>query len=388
MKRIGLTLAAIIIVFSGIAMAQTADEEYIKAMQEADNCKKVAGLKSFLSKYSGQGSKYENFAWAYLCMTPCATKSAQESIQAGEKALSMSGLDDDIKLQLMMNISTIATNAKQFDKASEYGRKIMELGKTNKEKDPAEAAKWTKVQGAGYLLIGQAAEKAADYAGASDSYIQAYQLLKNPQVTAMIKKLGKTLYDAKKYPEAEKVFRNFYASAQDPESAILLGQTLYRGGKTAEALQIFKQAYAKKRSGELAYNMGIILANMAKTDPSVKSEAVNMLIEASFLYPAQSKQALGMAQNLFVGDSADLKENQAKIAEHAKAFEELTKTFNEKFGNKSEDELTEMDKKTMKKLNDAIAAEQDAINKLQSQQGSVIEKFSKLVSQVKARLGK
>ncbi len=388
MKRIVTTLAALVIVFSGLAMAQTADEEYIKAMQEADNCKKVAGLKAFLSKYSGQGSKYENFAWTYLCVTPCASKSAQESIQAGEKALALPGLDQDTRLQLMMTVASLATNSGMFDKAKESSKQIIELGKTNKASNPSEAAKWTKVQGAGYFLLGQVGEKMGDPAAASDAYIQAYQLLKDPKVAAMLKKLGKTLYDAKRYGDAEKVFRNFYAAAQDSESAVILGQTLYKGGKTDEALQIFKETYAKKKTGELAYNIAIILANKAKTNPSFKSEAINMLIEASFLNKAQSQQCLGMAQNLFLGDNKDLQANQAKIAEHAKAVDELTKTFNEKYGNKTEEDLSDSEKKTMKKLSEAITAEQDAMNKLQSEQSSVLTKFNQIVSQVKSRLGK
>jgi len=388
MKRTLLTTAVLLLLVAGAAFAQSADEEYIKAMQLSDNCQKAQALKAYLGKYAGQGTTYENYAWAYYCLTPCPSKPAQESIQAGEKALGMSGIDDTTRIQLLANLSTISAASGQYDKAKGFGQKLADFGRSMRDKNPAQAADWNKVIVAGYLLIGDSAEKAKDYSGAADAYIAAFQVKKDPKVSATLKKLGKTLYDSQRYQEAEKIFRNFYAAAPGPESAVILGQTLYKAGKTDEALRIYKEAYAKRKSGELAYNIGIILANKAKTDASARQEAMMMLIEAGILYPAQSKQCLGMAQNLFLGDNKELKESFAKIEEHNKALQELTKTFNERFGDKSEDDLSDSDKRTMRKLNEAIAAEQEAINKIQAEQKSVLDKFNQLIAQVRAKLGK
>lgn len=388
MKKITWTAVIMLLTLAGLVLAQSADEEYIRAMQLNDPCQKTQALKAYLSKYSGKGTTYEHYAWAFLCLTPCPSKSDQESIQAGEKALAMAGIDDNTKVELLMTLSALYSRANQTEKANSYAEQLIAFAKANREKDPSQSLQWTKIMGAGYLLIGQAHEKAKNLSAAADAYINAYQLIKDPKISASLRKIGKTLYDGQRYAEAEKIFRHFYAAAQDSESAIILGQTLFKSGKTDEALKIFKEAYARKKSGELAYNIGIILANKAKTDASVTQEAINVLIEAGLLYPPQSKQALGIANSLFLGDNKELKESFAKIEEHKKAIEELTKTFNDRFGDKSEDELSDREKQALQKLREAIATEQEAINKLQAQQKSVIDKFNQLVAQVKARLGK
>jgi len=377
-----MTLAIAVLLAVNLA-AQTADEEYLKAMQLSDNCQKIQALEAYIAKYAGQGTANEHWAYAYYCLTPCATKNVQKAIEFGEKALTMSGLDEQTKLGLMSTVASLYSNSGQYDKAKAAAQKIIDYGKSS-----SDAAKGAQITGAGYLLIGQFAEKAADYGTAADNYITAYGILKNPKVADFVKKLGNTLYSQQKFADAEKVFRAFYASAQDAQSAVILGQTLYKAGKIDEALGIYREAYAKKRSGELAYNIAIILHSEAKKKPSLKPEAINALIEASLLYPPQSKALLGTAQNLFLSDSPELKDSYAKIEEHNKAIAELTKTYNEKFGNKTEDDLTDSEKNTMRKLNAAIDAEKQAIAQIQGEQKGILDKFNQLVAQVRAKIGK
>ena len=168
----------------------------------------------------------------------------------------------------------------------------------------------------------------------------------------------------------------------------MLAQTLYKQGKTTEALAIYREAYAKKRTGGLAQNIAIILNAQVKTDPSKTMEAVNANIEAAFLVPAQQKNFLGQAQNLFVGQDKELASSYAKIEEHKKAIEEFNKTIDTKFEGKSEDDLSDGDKRLLKTLNANIEAENQAIAKIQASQKGVLDKFNALVAQVKARLGK
>lgn len=390
MKKMLVTLTVLVILLSGLAMAQDANEEYIKIMQMSDNCQKVAGLKAFLAKYSGQGSQYENYAWAYLCVLPCNSKTADETVKAGEKALAAGGFDDDMKVTIMATICQTYVGAGQMDKAKAEANQLMEFAHGKKTSDAANAAKWAKLEGAGHVLIGQALEK-TDPAGAADEYINAYQIGKDPGVAALLGKLGKTLYDAGKYADAEKIFRQFYATAQDAESAVILGQTLYKAGKTDEALAIYKEAYGKKKTANLASNIAIILNNKLKTDPSVKEQTIDMFIEAGLLYKPntkESKNMLGMAQNLFIGDNPELKAAKGKVDEHNEAIKQYTQTYNERFGGKSEDDMTDLEKSTAKKLQAAIDQEKAAIEQINSQLKSVIDKFNQRVVQVRARMGK
>ena len=100
---------------------------------------------------------------------------------------------------------------------------------------------------------------------------------------------------------------------------------------------------------------------------------------ASFLYPAQAQNALGMAQNLFFTSSPDAKINDVinKIQEKQKKIDELTKSFNTKFADKNEEELTDAEKAEMKKILADIDAVKAEIAKLQSSSSEMTAKWTK-----------
>jgi archaellum component FlaC len=86
----------------------------------------------------------------------------------------------------------------------------------------------------------------------------------------------------------------------------------------------------------------------------------------------------------------DLKYNETvlEIQNKAKELEELTNLFNERFGDKNEEELSEREKKRLKEMLTEIEALKAEIEKLKKQQESVIAKFNQLVEETKKRLGK
>ena len=104
MKRTLFATLTLLFVLAGLAAAQTPDEEYLQAMQLSDNCKKVQALDAYIAKYAGQGTTNEHWAYAYYCLTPCASKNAQKAAEYGEKALGMAGIDAQTKLALMAMI--------------------------------------------------------------------------------------------------------------------------------------------------------------------------------------------------------------------------------------------------------------------------------------------
>ncbi|MGZ7065780.1 MAG: tetratricopeptide repeat protein, partial [Candidatus Aminicenantales bacterium] len=211
---------------------------------------------------------------------------------------------------------------------------------------------------------------------------------KDPSISKHLNNLANTLSNAQKYAEAEKVFREFYAADKGPESASLLAQTLYKQGKVDEALTIYREAYAKKRTANLAQNIAVILNKEVKTKPSLKDQTIDALIEAGLLIPAKQKDYFQAAQNLYISKSPELASINAQIEEHNKNIADMTKTYNDKYGTKSEDELTGPEKVSMKKLNDAIESEKRAIDQIKASQTGVMEKFNQLVAQARARIGK
>jgi hypothetical protein len=370
-------------VLTGLAVAQSADEDYLKAMQISDNCQKAKALEAYIGKYAGQGTTNEHWAYAYYCLTPCASTDPAKAAAAGEKALGMDGIDGGTRLQLLATVPTLFNKAGQADKADAAAHKLIDFGKSQ-----SDAKLSSQLQAGGYAMIGQFAEKAGNVGKAAENYIKAYGIYKDASISKQLNGLANSLYKSGKFAEAEQVFRQFYAADQGPESAALLGQTLYKQNKIDEALAIFKEGYAKKKTGSLAQNIAVILNAQVKTDPSKTMEAVNANIEAAFLVPAQQKNFLGMAQNLFVGQDKELASSYAKIEEHKKAIEEFNKTIDTKFAGKSEEDLSATDKRLLQTLNGNIEAENQAIAKIQASQKGVLDKFNALVAQVKARLGK
>ena len=383
MKRTLIAVMTLGLLCAGLAVAQSPDEEYLKAMQIADNCQKVQALEAYLAKYAGQGTTNEHWAYAYYCLTPCASKNAVKAAEYGEKALGMAGIDGATKLQLTIAIPQLYYSAGQAAKGEAGARKLIDFGKS-----VSDAKKAAQLQAAGYLLIGQFAEKSGDFGGAAENYITAYGILKDPSISKQLNGLANTLYKGGKYAEAEQVFRQFYAADKGPESAALLGQTLHKQGKVDEALVIYREGYAKKRTAGLAQNIAIILNSQVKTDPSKTAEAIDANIEAALLNASQQKNFLGQAQNLFVGQDKELAASYGKIEEHNKAIEEFTKTYNSKIEGKSEDDLSDSDKRILKQLEANIEAEKQAIAKIQAGQKGVLDKFNARVAQVRQRLGK
>jgi hypothetical protein len=383
MKRTLIAVMTLGLLCAGLAVAQSPDEDYLKAMQISDNCQKVQALEAYLAKYAGQGTTNEHWAYAYYCLTPCASKNAVKAAEYGEKALGMAGIDDATKLQIIIAIPQLYYSAGQAAKGDAGARKLIDFGKS-----VGDAKKASQLQAAGYLLIGQFAEKSGNFGAAAENYITAYGILKDPSISKQLNSLANTLYKGGKYAEAEQVFRKFYEADKGPESAALLGQTLHKQGKVDEALVIYREGYAKKRTPSLAQNIAIILNGQVKTDPSKTAEAIDANIEAGLLNTAQQKNFFGQAQNLFVGQDKELAASYGKIEEHNKAIEEFTKTYNSKIEGKSEDDLSDSDKRILKQLEANIEAEKQAIEKIQAGQKGVLDKFNARVAQVRQRLGK
>jgi tetratricopeptide (TPR) repeat protein len=383
MKRTLFATVTLMLVLVGLAAAQTPDEDYLKAMQLSDNCQKVKALEAYIAKYAGQGTTNEHWAYAYYCLTPCASKNGQKAAEYGEKALGMAGIDAQTKLGLMATIPELYHSAGLNDKAEAAARKLIDFGKSQ-----SDAKVGAQLQAGGYVMIGQFAEKGGDYGKAAENYITAYGIFKDPSISKQLNGLAATLYKNGKFADAEKVFRQFYAADKGPDSAALLAQTLDKQGKEEEALNVYKEAYARKKDARLAYNIAIILNRQVKSNPAKTAETINALIEAALLNPQQSKALLGGAQNLFVGQDKELASSYAKIEEHKKAIEEFNKTIDRKFGGKTMDDLSESDKRLLKTLNDNIEAENQAIAQIVASQKGVLDKFNALVAQVRSKLGK
>jgi tetratricopeptide (TPR) repeat protein len=376
MKKTVLTTLSLLLLITIPLISQnnSADDLYIKAMTSTDQNERVQLLKTYVQKYAGQGTTYENFAYAYLCTLPFK-KTPREAAEYGEKAISLGGLDDSLNYNLYITVS---------GSYSQLGQNAIQIAKSNKTKKDSEhtPAQWTQLEGAGYYAQAQAQEKTKDFSGALNSYISSYNILKNKQIAQSVAKMGKALYNAKSYKDAEKALKFTSSLFNDFGNTYLYAKTLHRNGKKDDALNMYKKAYIKEKNGDIAYNVGIILAGKSKSNPAVAGEAIKFLLDASFLSTANSKKAMSLAENIFFFTAnKDLKYNEKvqEISAKSKKIEELTNSFNQKFGEKEEEDLTDEEKKEMKSILSQIDAEQKAIEKLQKEQAAALEKFKALI---------
>jgi tetratricopeptide (TPR) repeat protein len=375
------------------AQEDTADQAYIKAVTTQDIGQKAGLLKEWISKYSGQGSQYENFAYATLVITQYPGKTPQETITYGEKAIQLGGLDELTVCQVSLTISTLFSQSGQNpDKAKTYAAKVIQTAQAakGKESERENAKQWNTLIGAGNYASGQAMEKAGDFNGASKAYIDSFKILKNAQIIMNIKTMGKALYDAKNYAAAEAPFRFACKESPDFGSLAILAKTLFRLGKKDDALTFFKQAYGKQKNGDIAYNIGILLAGKAGSNASAANEAIKYLLEASFLSQTNTKKAMDLAQGLFFNTARkDLRYNEKVklFAENGQKLQQKTESFNAKYGEKAEDDLSDKEKREMEIMLAEITELQESTNKLEGEAQAALAQFNQLIEQTKKTLG-
>lgn len=382
------TLTLFVLLASVLPAQNSGSDAYVKAMTTPDANEKARLLKEYIA--NNPGAQYENFAAAELCTLPYNGKTASETIRYGERALELGGLDALKKCQVLVMVANAYIGQGQnLPKAGDYAAQIVQTAKANKNSDLAPAATWNQLIGAGSYLQGQALEKAKNYRGAVDAYIEAYNILKNPQIIQDLKKLGKALYDGKAYGDAEKALKIAAADSKDFASIYLYANALNKNGKTEEALSNYKMAYMKQKSGAIAFNIGIILAKKAERDTSLTDETLKYLLDASFLSEANSQKAMQMAESLYFLSKKDLKynENVKELQQRSQKLEELTSTFNKKFGEKEEEDLSAAEKSEMESMLKQIEAEQEAIKRLEADTQAALEGFQQLIEKTKERLG-
>jgi hypothetical protein len=386
MKRILLLTVCFSLFLGGMAFAQSADEVYIKAMQAQNMAEKTKLLKEYVSQYAGKGNKYDNYAYANLCLLQYQAKQFNaETIGLAEKAIAAGGLDDLMKGALLSTITDIYLKTNQYDKVKTSAQQVIQHANAvkGKEAEAGNAKKWTQTIGVAHYLSAQAMQKSGDINGALQAYNQAYTITKDPAVLVEVKKIAKTYYDAGKMAEAEQVYRFLAGTGKDPESFTILPQILAKQGREAEALQMFKDMYAKNKSAGLAYNMAIMFNNAGKTD-----EAVNYFLDAYFLDSRGMKQCQDMARSLFFKQDKEWN-NRIKLAEESQGLiKDWTDQINKKFGEKSEEELTPDERREYRKLKELIDKETITLNNLVNQMNAGSGKFNALVAAAKKRTGK
>jgi len=388
MKKTALiALIAVLAASTPLIAQNAADDAYIKAMTETDIAAKVKMLKDWLNQY-GSGHQYENFANATICTAQYTGKTPADTIKYGEKALSLGGLDDSSKAQVLVMVAS-ASLAQNPSKARNHAGQLIQVATAAKgqKAQAGQAQAWNQLIGAGHYIQAQAYQKENNNKNALDAYIKSYNILKTKQIATELAKLGKALYDGRDYASAERAFKIAVPILNDFGSVTLYAKTLHREGKKAEAVRYYKQSYSKRKTGEVAYNIGLLQAPQAQSDANTANETIQYLLDASFLSQANSEKAMKMAEGLYFHHNPEYNQKVQQLIAKNKNLEQMTNTFNNKFGDKEEDDLSDAEKTEMKNLLASIERGQEEIKQLQAEQEAALNKFTMLVEQAKQRLG-
>ena len=109
MKKTVLITLALTFFISSLALSQNdeAHSAYLQAMGAPTLAQKIQLLQNYINKYKGQGTQYENYAYANLCVLSSQTSNLNNAVDYGENALLLGGLDDFTKTQVLFVLSTI-----------------------------------------------------------------------------------------------------------------------------------------------------------------------------------------------------------------------------------------------------------------------------------------
>ncbi len=389
MKKTALiAIALVLFAYSPLLAQDPANDEYIKAMTTNEMAQRVKLLKEWLNKYGGTGHQYENFANATICTAQYTGKTAADTIQYGEKAMSIGGLDDSTKAQVLATIASVYLQ-QDPSKARNYGNQLIQTSTAAKGKKEQEGQGqlWDRFIGAGHLIQAEAYKKENNPKSALDAYLKCYNILKTKEIATSVAQMGKSLFDKKDYANAEKAFQLAVPALGDFGSITLYAKTLHRAGKKPEALKYYKQSYEKRKTGEVAYNIGILMAPQAQSSAAVAQETIQYLLDASFLSQANSESAMKLAEGLYFHHNPGYNRKVQAIQARMPDLEALTKEYNDKFGEKDVEDLSTAEKSEMDSLLGLIEIEQKAVEKLQAEQQAELGKFTQMVEQTKQKLG-
>ena len=96
-----------------------------------------------------------------------------------------------------------------------------------------------------------------------------------------------------------------------------------------------------------------------------------------------------LAESIFFTSARNNKYNQnvKELQKKNKKLENLTKTFNKKFGEKDEEDLSNAEKREMDDMLKEIEFDEKDIQEIKAEQKIVLETFNKLIEETKQRLG-
>ncbi len=282
-------------IFSQTTVQEDAYNLYIRAIKEQSLDAKIQLFEEYLAKYGKIGLDYDKYVYANLALSYNQKKDYEKTVDFGEKAISAQDIDNLTKIQLYLTISGAYNELnRNLEKAHNYAKIAEELITTQKESGSTVLTQqqWTQLLASVNFLSGSIHVKKGELKEGIDKWVDAYKVLKSPQILRQFKVNGIAQYNQKKYSNAEIFFKSHFELSGDPDSAYWLGKTCFFLDKLDEAEKYFLLAYDKRKNSEIALNLGIITNKKKKVDEAIKYFAEAVVLNSHSKFSADAKKYL------------------------------------------------------------------------------------------------
>lgn len=288
-------LFIVLTVFSQRTVQEEAYKLYINAINEKNIDTKIQLLEQYISQYGKIGLDYDKYVYANLAIAYNQKGNHEKTVEFGEKTLNFQDLDTLTKINLYLMVSGAYNELnRNLEKASNYASMAKDIAIAQMESGSNVATRdqWSKLIAGATFLEGSIQVKKGELKEGVEKWIEAFKVLKSPQILRQFKLNGINQYNQKKYSNAELFFKSHYDLSGEPETAYWLGKTYFYLNRFEDAEKYFLIAYDKRKNSEIALNLGIIYNKKNKPDEALRYFAEAVVLNSHSRFSADAKKYL------------------------------------------------------------------------------------------------
>lgn len=290
-----LLILSAITVFSQTTVQEEAYKLYINAINEKNLDTKIQLLEQYLEKYGKIGLDYDKYVYANLAIAYNQKGNHEKTAEYGEKTLTFQEIDSLTKINIYLMISGAYNELnRNLEKAANYAKMAKEIATAQMESGSNVATRdqWNKLIAGATFLEGSISVKRGEFKEGVENWVEAYKVLKSPQILKEMKRKGKEEYAKKSYVNAELFLKHHFELSGDPESAYLLGKSYFYLNNLDSSEKYFLIAYDKRKNSEIALNLGIISNKKNRADDAIRYFAEAVVLNSHTKFSADAKKYL------------------------------------------------------------------------------------------------
>jgi len=257
----------------------TASSDYTIALMKKNNADIIKAFEGYIKKYPDTSNKYTKYAYYWLSISYFKAKKLSKAISYGLKSEKLGGLDNSMKAQLMLVLSSSYASKGNFfnkDKAISYANKTIKIAKSKKILNSAKRIK--------------------------------KKLSTPPKPSETPSQKIKRLYGDEDFEGVISTYRTLKGADKTSETLhIIYTNALFKNMNYKKAITEFKKIYSSNKKGKYAKKIADCNSELSKLIRSKKNfylnEAIKYYIESGILYgrelnKSNKRNAILLAKNL------------------------------------------------------------------------------------------